>query len=452
MSVATKTIDQCFESEVRQLEPINLIIKKIFFVLLIVALLFQNSFALLLCSLTASNASPVFYAKEMIVATVIMLMLVSRKKYNITKLDIIVLLLIASYLILSIINYNSIPSSLFGVKYFVVPMILYFIGRYWFKDIDSNTLYELLTVVIVVVIILALSYFFVDKNVLIDLNIRSVFESKGQDVESGRFMEGFPINFYSYYGDYRVMRLFGLFFDPLAAGFFLLPLLFFSRKLQSGKNKFTWKLIYVLLFILLLLTQTRAILLAYIATLIFIRTKGDTYKIISLKWIFVSIGTFIAAVAVNYEILIKIVDPSTWGHINAYYKIIIALKDDSILRLLIGKGIPENLDVGNESLFASMIVYNGILYFLLFNWFVVSAFKSLSTNINSTLTQVALSSMMAYYLASFTTEHWFATTSSGLFWILLGMAIRNDKKVYLLCGHKKGDLVENCHDLYALRS
>lgn len=406
------------------LNSVNLIVKKSSFVLLLVALIFQNSIALVLSSISGSGVSLVFLSKEMVISLTVFLTLLFKSKFEITKPDRIVLILVCSYIVLSLLTFNGLPPLLYGIKYFVIPMILYATGRYWFHDLDTKTIFELFTIAIFTVIVLSIAYLLIDKNLLLDLNIWTVFESKGQDVTGGRFLDGFPVNFYSYYGDYRLMRLFGPFFDPLSTGFFLVPLLFFAKQQAWGKG-IAWKLIYIVLFILLLLTQTRAILLAYIATLFFLRSGKEGYKLMSIKWIVVSIMVIIAAVVANYNILLKFVDPSTWGHLKAYYRIFTELKDESFFTLLLGRGIPEDLNIGNESLFTSMIAYNGLLYFFIFNCFIVSVFKNLSRNVNAPLNYVVLASMIAYYLASFTTEHWFATTSSGLFWVLLGMAVQN---------------------------
>jgi hypothetical protein len=428
----------------------NITIKKITFALFAMALLFQNSFSLIISSVYGTNSTIIFLLKDFLIIGFVLLILATRKSYIITKPDLVVFIMAITYVTQSIANYNGIMPLILSLKYFISPLLLYYVGRYWFRGINLKTICQFIILMVLITFFISIGYLLIEKKDLIDMNIWTVFESKGQDVQGGRFIDGFPANFYSYYGGYRIMRLFGPFLDPLTTGFFLVPLLSFSKIQAVEYKRFFWKLIFLLLFALLLLSQTRAILFSFIAASFIVRCKNGKYKMVPLGWIFGAIVISIASIVINYQALISFVDPSTWGHLNAYYSIIAKFSQEPLYKLLIGTGIPEDLVVGNESLFTSMIVYNGILYLILFNWFVITAVKNLS-NSYAKLRYISLVSMITYYFASFTTEHWFATTSSGLFWILLGMSINDEKTIFLLCWNRKREPNEDIDNIYALR-
>ena len=403
--------------------PYNKTVKISILMLFLMLLLVQNTLALIFAgTFHGLGVSLLFYLKELFIVVMFFLTLLVNRKYKFDVVDNLAMVIFIFTLILCVFSFNNIATTLYRLKFYLGPLILFFIGRYYFSNISFNNIQVLFVITSFIILCYSYLYLFIDRSQLLNLNITDVFVSKGQDPNLLSLNDGFPINFDSYYEGKEFHRAFGLFLDPLAMGFFLVPYLFYYRYESICKRRPYDYLVYFLLFLLLLLTQTRAIILSYMFACIAVRIRKGTPRILSSKIIVLCVLSIIVTIIALYKVIIDYADPSTWGHLIAYANIIKNYANIDSINLIFGSGYSEETAFGNESIFTTMITHNGLIYFILFNTFIYRAYNIMKNNIHLKLNLITISSLIVYYLASFTTEHWFATTSSAVFWILLGMS------------------------------
>jgi hypothetical protein len=230
----------------------------------------------------------------------------------------------------------------------------------------------------------------------------------------------------NYYGNFsvhlgdgvKVNRFIGPFMDPLATAFFVVPLLCYY---YVHNNPLKNKVLFFLLLLLLLLTITKAIILGTFVILFLVRKKKKEYKSYMFL-VFIAIPIMAIVLALFYDKIIHNVDPSTYGHLYAYYSNI-----NAFIQNPFGYGYfryAENLPIlfkSTETIFFSVLLEQGIFAFFIFIAALITTYRYLSARINLDKNVVVVyCSFNIYILASFTTEHFLAITSSLIFWILLG--------------------------------
>ncbi len=406
---------------------LNILIKRMLFLTFIYLLLLQNSIALLIVSFIDIKPDFIFISKELYIVTLLLVLIIIKKKYLISKIDKIIILIISYLIVVAIGSYHGITSTIYGLRYYIVPFSLLFLGKFFFNELTEDDYNKTLTIAIILLLFLSIFYVVVDKYTLLGLNISKVFEAKGKIVAGTGFYKDFPLNFFSFYGEKVYRRLVGPFFDPLAIGFFLVPLLFYCRYEVSPKYNITNHIFYLSLIVLLIFSQTRAIILSFMLTTLVIKKSNQGKFVINNNLLIILVAFIIAIVIVIIFSSIGELDPSSRAHLSSYYNFINHMRHITLREFLIGQGFPEDLNFGSESIFLSMIIHNGFIFFILFNYFVYSVYRHITINMNNTIRLNAASSLIAYYLASFTTEHWFAITSSGIFWIILGISLSDNK-------------------------
>ena len=314
-----------------------------------------------------------------------------------------------------VLKSTSLSSSILSLRLYVMPFLLYCIGRYVIPErFKISLFFDVITFIFLLV-----GFFFL----ILSFN-DELFNSVKNSSLGPLFSKG---NLYVYQanGD-RYHRYFGPFLDPLATAFFIVPLISFyyfnPKNLKSG-------MFLTLLSLYLLLTMTKAVIGSVLVVFLLIQKKNSRWKI-STKLLFYIIPALFIFIIFFYEILIENASPSTYGHLFAYYSNVRAF-----IKNPMGYGyfrFSDNLPIefySTESIYFSIILEQGILVFMIFASFILKLLSYLKSQINIDTNNVILyCSLCIYLIASFTTEHFFATTSSFVFWLILGhMASKNSQ-------------------------
>ncbi len=327
---------------------------------------------------------------------------------------------------------------------------LYFLGR--FMDHDRNSLRKFMAALIIAGFAANMfglvERFFFSSGLWAELG-RNFWTSQQNDVA---FLNGLPINFYTYLSYFRVRRLISSYGDPLIVGFaniFTLVLLYQMITNRTGGevnifNKFKYAA-FAVIGIATLLSLTRAAIIGaligiFVSSMFHIGKKSLALAaLIAVSLCCIVLFSSAGQVLINATINLK--DPSTVGHLAAY-----AVGIQNIIRHPMGMGLGyggyvtqftgQGARGAGESLFLTIAVEKGIIGLLIFLFFVFSLLLFLKRNVSylndnpaSVILAITIfSSAIAYFMASFTTEHWQAFVSSGMFWLFCGMIVNEIQK------------------------
>jgi hypothetical protein len=412
---------------------------------LTVFLIFQNVFVLLLASLSITGRflTSVYFVKEMLIFVGIALLFLKFKfSFRVQTHDFWALV----FLSIAIMSIFKTPSNLMSAavsaKLYIMPMFLFFMGRAMFRKVSENVFEAMFVSIFVAVTVLSVVIYLFPADVLVSMNINELFKGKLLSVDS---VLGVPKNFFTIFCNTLIKRNVGPFFDPLALAFFLVPIVFYFRyRSQNGLYRFG----YWILLALLISTITRAVILAYFLTIILLaKHRSGTLVLRKKTMALIGLGS-ITILSVAIEYLLKIVDPSTWGHLFAYKTHIGNIVSHPLGIGYFRKGNVQ-VDLGfhsTESIYLAMMLENGMPFLIVFILFLLPCYKRVESVSMTALGKVSLSSLICYAIASFTTEHWFAVTSSSLFWIILGYTCSLRDGIGAL--HENGDR----DNIYALRA
>lgn len=399
-------------------------IKLLLFFFFILCLVFQNSLALILVNIFETNfVRIIFVIKESILFICFILMLLTVRSYRLGMCDFLGLLVMFYIFLRFSFGSADISTKLYSFRLYAVPIVLYFLGKMYFGNISFSKIRNMLLFVTIPFLILSVFFYFVDKKSLSAWNMGALFEAKGMALRGAGFLDAFPVNFFSFYGNNIYERLFGPLFDPLATAFFLVPFLFLFLTEMKFNKRYDAFFLFFSFFIVLLLTQTRAILGGIFLTILFI--SGAKYSKLESR-IKLFVVMFLAGFSILlafYNFLMPYADPSSRGHLVAYEVFLGSLSTASPMDIAFGQGLPRGLRFGSESIFISMIIHGGVLFCLLFLLFVFKGIFEVVKNKNCfQMKLIVIFSFVCYFVSSFTTEHWFAVSSSGMFWVLFGMS------------------------------
>jgi hypothetical protein len=397
-------------------------------------LLFQNSIALLFATADIPTyiIKLVFIIKEALIPLLLVLIIIPTFRIrNLASPDKWAIIYLAAVVVSAIYSYTDMKTSIMEIKFYMYPMLLYLIGRHFGYSIVRQNINKLMLFTVFTFICFSFLYYGIGFGVLQDLNVSELFKAKGARVSD---QLGVPWNFYSHFQDHLMVRCVGPFFDPLTAGFFSLLLLSYYRHKKKGDMDY---IIFSALILSTLLTLTRAIIGSFLITLLFTRVKNGKY--VFYRKALLAIGVVIAAaIILNLNYFLTVADPSSWGHLYAYKTHI-----GNILTHPLGVGyfrlsddqVPDLGFIPTESIYLTMALENGIPLLLIFAIFLYSLHRYFSKYSSGTIQFVAYTSLIGYFIASLTTEHLFALTSCGLFWLFLGFSIadaeRHRRHIYL---------------------
>lgn len=432
--------------------------------LLIWLIPFQNIILMLLSyvfdiSITATGAMVLW--KEVFIAMILTHIMLVKNKPGQLKLNYVdvFFLLYLFWTTLYLFAFNTVLHTTVEKMYqlqsyrpTVVIVFLYFIGR--LINYDELTLKKFVASVIFVACLSAL-FGLIERSIL-DADSWRVL---GKNLWMTRitydvsFIEGLPINFYTYLGNIRLRRLISTYGDPLAFGFaniFVITLLF-----QMIANKFVNRKIVIFNFFkyfalgiigaALLFSITRAAILGSIigvtiSIMLFSKKRNLILFAVFLLTLFVIVISTTAGYALVFK-TINLSDPSTMGHLAAY-----AIGIKNIIAHPMGLGLGYGGYVAsaagfkeygaNESLFMTILIEKGIIGLSIFVLFVASLLvycrKGLSILKNRPTSQLVVatvfSSTVPYFMASATTEHWQGFLSAGVYWLFAGMAVNEIMK------------------------
>ncbi|MBN1294301.1 MAG: hypothetical protein JXB48_20870 [Candidatus Latescibacteria bacterium] len=400
---------------------------RVFLYLFSFLLLVQFQLALILSTLDISiNAIKLLFALKQVVVIVFfpiaaIYLLLSEKIHSVDKWAILFGCAVVTSVFLSNADQKAV---IYGVKLYLNPVLLYAIGRVFRSGHTRRDVNFVMILFSLAIIIFEMLFYFLGEKTLSDLNIEKIYAARGDSVEKGYNLIG---SCYFHNKEGVVMRrAFGPFFDPLTFAFFSVPILFWFRyKRRSLFESF----LYYSVIIIVLLSLTRAIIGACIIGYMFTGMKKGRYFARTKKLAFCILIGFIV-IGVFIKELLSVVDPSTWGHLSAYYNLV-----GNIINHPFGLGYFRNaetkIDIGfhsTESIYLAMALENGVPFLLIFLIFAYKLHKALIINGSGLVQFTAHSSLLVYGIASLTTEHWFAISSSSMFWILAGYAVADLEK------------------------
>ena len=429
--------------------------------LLILLLPFQNLLVMLASYLFDISGAAITALKiwKEILVIVYLSYIASKAKFNRLNLTYVdyALLAYCMWATLYLIGFNSVLHSQIKIFYQVESYRatvafagLYFLGR--FIEHDGESLKKFMAALIAAGfaanVFGLVERFFFSSGLWAELG-RNFWMSQGNDVA---FLNGLPVNFYTYLSYFKVRRLISSYGDPLIVGFaniFTLVLLYQMITNRSGGgvnifNKFKYAA-FAVIGIATLLSLTRAAILGallgiFVSSMFYLGKKGLTLAaLITVSLCCLVFLSSAGQTLINATINLK--DPSTIGHLAAY-----AVGIQNIIRHPMGMGLGyggyvtqltgQGARGAGESLFLTIAVEKGVIGLLIFLFFVFSLLLFLKKNVsylNDNPASVVMaitvfSSTIAYFLASLTTEHWQAFVSSGMFWLFCGLIVNEIQK------------------------
>jgi len=389
-----------------------------------VTIIFQNIFALAATAFGIDiPISMVYIVKDILLLLIFSLVLASKRVYKFNRFDQIPLVIIIYIIVVLMVNSGSFYDQVMKLRFYMVPLILYFIGRNaipFRKQVDIERFIIFLGVFYVV---LSLVFIFIDRNFLLQIGMGQLLGEKlGYFAREDAVLGGYPINYYFYHDTGELTkRAFGALFDPLATAFMGAVLFFHLIEIRlRTKNKLAGLLVLGV-GIVLMLTITRAIIAGAIIVLMLYQFRKTRIRYLPVMAII--FGVFLLVLLSLKGSLV--LDPSSVAHIGAYTKV-------DFMALLVGEDFDPGEARGAESLYLTILKEYGVGLFSLYVLWVYMLYKHLRANFTRPFAYATLASMVVYLLASFTTEHWFIFSSGALFWFLLGnnlTVIQNDHRV-----------------------
>lgn len=379
------------------------------FVFLVLFILLQPYLGILFVTLNL-NSKIILLCRDILIF-IMFTFLLTKLKYKVILIDkLFVLFLFLSFI--NIFRSDDFISSIYSFRLYAMPIMLYFIGRFVIPlQFNISKLMNLIAILFILSCILAL---------VISYNHDLIaFINDGSD-----YKIDFLGNFYTYFSDGSMInRFIGPFMDPLATAFFIVPLItYFYFFDYSIRNKIFF---YILLFFLII-TLTKAIIITMITVFFLLKKKKNGEYQSNVYWIFVLLPFLFLILFFNYEFIIGKVDPSTYGHLFAYYSNLNAFinQPEGYGYFRYSEVIPIEFK-STETVYFGVLLEQGIFSLLVLIFLLYKVYKYITLRLNNhKINLVIHSSFAIYIIASFTTEHFFATTSSFLFWILLGYTIK----------------------------
>lgn len=388
-----------------------------------VAVLIQGIIALIFISTGLDIPVSPFYAVKFLLLAAGIWLIVATKMLprfgNTEKLAAVIGLVI---IILAVAKGTPLYYIADQLKFYMTPFILFFVGRSLVPFRSERQLAMFLMVVASLYVFLGLSYELIGRDALSDIGLKSLLSQKFSDVGRGsdEFVYGYPTNFWLFLngGAIRIPRAFGALFDPLATAFFGMPLCLYLWEAHRRRAIAGAGFMVAVVAFSISLTLTRSIILGIV--LVFLASRVFKKGIAAIPLWPAAIVFFVVVaigMTMNSHAAILLVestlDPSSIAHFEAY------LKWDASTNLL-GHRFAYDAPRGEESLYLTIFFESGIVGLITFLAWFAHLYCRLRNSISSPYVRAAFESFVVYFVASFTTEHWFAATSGSLFWFLLG--------------------------------
>lgn len=247
-------------------------------------------------------------------------------------------------------------------------------------------------------------------------------EIKGQE---GRLVEGLPGNFYGSYGGgfLTTKRLCGVWASPLAAAYnFLLPIAYYFVAFLRSR-KFKPLFFFAIVYVALVLTMTRAIILLSLPMLLLLAFYYlKPYR--ALIVIVTIVGGIAVFIAFKDKILGYIFDQSTSGHTESISNSLSSIKS------IFGSGLGTygvGTEIGTESAFISCLGQLGLFGLVLYVWTILTYIKADYFLFRKSRHPAVFAIFVAtalLFLTGLISEQIIAYTSSVLSFILMGLIAR----------------------------
>lgn len=383
----------------------------ILFLALIFALIFTEnifgSFIYLNISEAVGSLIPYLKYIVFICMAALTIVLMAFRKIPLNSIDIAA----AGYLLYlllfnAISTANGIPLGSYFYLY-IFPVFIYFSGK-MYRNINPNRLFTVLVPTIYLTGIFGIVDLYIFKELFWkDILDYGTYISKAKGFED-TIVDGLPGNFY--YSPYllKIKRMISTLGDPLAYGYFCFISYCLIAHSDKIKNK---KLILTFLVIVMLLTITRAAIMAVLITYAvkLFSKKGGIYIVLFVA----TIGLFSISQGLFDENNIS--DSSTIGHVNSILNIGEQL---TVEHLLLG-GLSESGFVYFEPGVPNILLNYGVAGFALFIIFIVTLYnRSLKTNL-----EIALIFAAGVFTLVVFSQSFLSTTSSWLAWFCAGWFI-----------------------------
>jgi hypothetical protein len=384
--------------------------------LFFVVILVQNTAALALVSTgVAVPVSPFYEVKFLLLIAVVWLLLVTRTLPRIGSTEMTAVVTIFVVTALAVAKGGGVWYEADELKFYVVPIVLYFVGRATapFKR-DRQLAYFLMTLGILYVV-LGTAYELIGRDALADAGLKALLGEKLNGIgRADELVNGLPINFWFFRSNGQMIpRAIGALFDPLASAYFGVTLFFYLWEMHRRRVVVGAGPLAAAVAVLIGLSLTRAmifgIVVVFVASLL--HKKGIAAMPLWPALVAGVVG--VVTLAMNVDTIAPLLDPSSGGHLRAYLQL-------DVTNSLIGHRFAGGAPRGYESLYSTIFFECGIVGLLCFlTWFVQLYFR-MRKLVGYPFALAAFESLMVYLWASFTTEHLFASSSCGLFWFLLG--------------------------------
>ena len=243
---------------------------------------------------------------------------------------------------------------------------------------------------------------------------------------------GLPANFYGNYGNgyFSTKRLVGLWANPLTSAYSMLPccIYYFIKSVDVFRNpkaKRTSILYFIIVFVAIYLSHTRAILFSFVIIAAIYCFKSIKQSI----WIFLAIiaSGIVFLFIVDYNEIEKfIVDGSTLSHYEAVSSTVTNLKF-SLFGFGIGY-IGVAASATTECSYLTLLGNIGFVGLLIYMIIYFRGMKKARQSKENDIGKVVLYCSYVYLITGFISEQLFAFTTMAQYFVLLGLVYKVDVK------------------------
>jgi hypothetical protein len=384
--------------------------------LFFIVILVQSSIALLFVSTGADVPIEPFYAiKFLLLAFFVWLLLVTKTLPRFKPTEMTAAAIVFVVIALAVAKGGGVAYIADELKFYLVPVMIYFIGRIVAPFKDDRQLARFLMTLGFIYVVLGAAYVLIDRETLADIGLKALLGGKYSDLgRNNGLWNGLPITFWFFRsGASPIPRAFGALFDPLASAYFGATLVFYLWEVHRRKVVAGAGLLAAAVAVLIGLSMTRAMILGIV--IVFVASLLHKKGIGAMPlWPAVLAGAIgVVLLAANLDAIIPLLDPSSGGHLQAYLQL-------NVTNSFIGQRFTDGAPRGEESLYSTIFFECGIVGLICFLTWFGQLYFLLRKLVAYPYARAAFESLLVYLLASFTTEHLFASSSCGLFWFLLG--------------------------------
>lgn len=335
---------------------------------------------------------------------------------------------------------------LFGVRTALVTLTIFLVGRYIPYDAAKirSTIRLLAVVCFLIVLFGFVELLFIPRDTLIT-GLIPYNVLKGENLEN---LQTVNFSYIVSYGGMKFKRMMSFFLSPLGLAYFvILPFAFvlsvLQQKTTTGQKFLPYPIsLFGILCFAILLSNTRAVILATFLMVMIAFSKRHFYKTI-VVFVLLILFLLITPLKSIFSETASLEDPSARAHALAY-----TLGVATIIKHPLGIGLgqagpaaffikgaeglhgKEEASIG-ESLYLTMAVERGLPglgFFIFFVCYIARAGIKLS-NLSGDMMEMLMGKAVffataCFMVASIPTEHWLGFQSAGIYWWFAGLAVQ----------------------------